>query len=91
MKGFTREVLKDIERPAPAKNPECTGEREDFQEPDEELMYILGGPDEPKLQQKKTHREVFLVNPPTPQFLTWSEMPITFDRYNQPGYIPRPG
>jgi hypothetical protein len=32
-----------------------------------------------------------VVSPTTPEYLKWSEVPITFDRSDHPNYIPKPG
>jgi hypothetical protein len=29
--------------------------------------------------------------PPPPEYLKWSEVPITFDRSDHPGFVPKPG
>jgi hypothetical protein len=44
--------------------------------------------------QRKRAREVFHaehVPPATPEYLNWSEHPISFDRSDHPPKIPRPG
>jgi hypothetical protein len=41
-------------------------------------------------QCKQERREVFSVQLTTPLFLDWSEVAITFDRDDQPDYIPNP-
>jgi hypothetical protein len=32
-----------------------------------------------------------VVSPATPEYLKWSEVPITFDRSDYPDFIPKPG
>jgi hypothetical protein len=65
----------------------------DFSEAHMEVNYIFGGLDtyEPKRKQKLTAREVMAINPTTPEYLRWSEVPITFDRGDQLDFIPKPG
>jgi hypothetical protein len=31
------------------------------------------------------------VSPATPEYLKWSEVPITFDCNNHPDFVPKPG
>jgi hypothetical protein len=65
----------------------------DIPEVHKEVSYIFCGPDsyEPKRKQKLTAREVMAVSPTTPEYLRWSEVPITFDRGDHPNFIPKPG
>jgi hypothetical protein len=51
-----------------------------------EVNYIFGGPDsyEPRRKQKLTAWEVMAVGPATPEYLRWSEVPITFNRSDHP-------
>jgi hypothetical protein len=41
------------------------------------------------VKQKLIAQEVMAVNPATPEYLRWSEVPITFDRGDQPDFIPK--
>jgi hypothetical protein len=43
------------------------------------------------MKQKLTAQEVLAVGPATPEYLRWSEVPITFDRGNNLDFIPKPG
>ena len=58
-----------------------------------EVNYIFGGSDgyEGKRMQKLTHREDMMAAPATPEYLPWSEVPISFDRRVHPDFIPKPG
>jgi hypothetical protein len=63
----------------------------DFPEAHKEVNYIYGGPDsyESRRKQKLTAREVMAVSPTTPEYLMWSEVPITFDRSDHPDFVPK--
>ena len=65
----------------------------EFQEPRKEVNLIFGGPDAyvSKRKQKLELWEINSVEPATPQFMRWSEMPSTFDRSDHPKHIPKPG
>jgi hypothetical protein len=65
----------------------------DFPEAYKQVNYIFGGPDlyESKRKQKLIAREVLAVGPATPKYLRWSEVPITFDRGDNPDFIPKLG
>jgi hypothetical protein len=65
----------------------------DFPEAHKEVNYIFGGLDsyEPKRMQKLIAQEVVAVIPATPEYLRWSEVPITFDRSDYPNFIPKSG
>src|SRR5436190_19721131 len=54
---------------------------------------IYGGSDEyeSKRKQNLTAREINAVIPVTPNYLKWSEAPITFGRADHPDHIPHPG
>ena len=46
----------------------------------------------PSVQQEKAAlRELNATVPAVPQYLNWSEVPITWDRSDHPDYIPEPG
>ncbi|CAN6272518.1 unnamed protein product [Urochloa humidicola] len=69
-------------------------QQEDFQDVDHVVHMIIGGPEvfESKRQQKLTTRMVLhATEPPTPEYLRWSEVPITFSRTDHPGFVPKPG
>ncbi|CAN6203290.1 unnamed protein product [Urochloa humidicola] len=54
---------------------------------------IYGGPEafESRRQQKLTARQVLhAAEPPTPEYLRWSEVPIIFSRAYHPGFAPKP-
>jgi hypothetical protein len=65
----------------------------DFPEAHKEVNYIYGGPDsyESRRKQKLTAREVMAVSPTIPEYLKWSEVPITFDHSDHPNFVPKPG
>jgi hypothetical protein len=46
---------------------------------------------ESRRKQKLTAREVMVVSPATPEYLRWSEVPITFDHSDHPDFVPKPG
>jgi hypothetical protein len=60
----------------------------DFPESRKEVKYIYGGPDSYELmrKQKLTPQEVMVVSPATPVYLQWSEVPITFNHNDHPGW-----
>ncbi|CAN6207251.1 unnamed protein product [Urochloa humidicola] len=67
---------------------------DDFQDADRVVNMIFGGPEafESKRQQKLTARQVLhAAELPTPEYLRWSEVPITFSRADHPGFVPKPG
>jgi hypothetical protein len=65
----------------------------DFTEAHKEVNYIFCGPDsyEPKRKQKVTAQEVMAVSLVTPEYLSRSEVPITFHRGDYPDFLPKPG
>jgi hypothetical protein len=65
----------------------------DFPLAHKEVNKIFGDPDsyEPKRKQKLTAREVLAVGPTTPEYLRWSEFPITFNRGDHLDFIPKLG
>ena len=54
-----------------------------------EVNYIFEGSEayEGKRKQKLTYREVMLAAPSTPEYLPWSEVPISFDQMDHPDHI----
>jgi hypothetical protein len=54
-----------------------------------EVNYIYGSPNsyESRLKQKLTAREVMAVSLTTLEYLTWSEVPITFDRSDHSDFV----
>jgi hypothetical protein len=64
-----------------------------FPEAHKEVNYICFGPKsyESRRKQKLTAREVMTVSPTTPEYLKWSEVPITFDRSDHPDFVPKLG
>jgi hypothetical protein len=56
-------------------------------------MSIYGGlvPHESRRELKLTSRAVNAVSPTTPEFLQWSESPVTFDQIDYLDSIPKPG
>jgi hypothetical protein len=91
LQGFADEVIKTAKLAEQAKKPEDP--KGDFLEAHKEVNYIFGGPDsyEPRRKEKLTAREVLAVSSATPKYLTWSKVPITFDRSDHPDFIPKPG
>jgi hypothetical protein len=65
----------------------------DFPKAHKEVSYIYGGLNfyESRRKQKLTAREVMMVSPTTPEYLKWSEVPITFDRRDHPDFVLKPG
>ncbi|XP_022680039.1 uncharacterized protein LOC101785440 [Setaria italica] len=67
---------------------------EDFRMADRTVNMIYGGPEqfESKRKQKVTQRQiVYATEPGTPEYLRWSEVPITFSRADHPGMVAKPG
>jgi hypothetical protein len=64
-----------------------------FPEAHKEVNYIYGGliSYESRRKQNLTAREVMAVSPATPEYLKWSEVPITFDHNDHPDFVPKPG
>ena len=79
-----RRALKDV--PEPQNPHERKGKAKqgdnDFQNPDKTVNIIFGGRPT-KRSQKLTLWEIMSVEPATPTFLKWSEIPITFSRADQ--------
>lgn len=75
------------------KKDEDKEEDDDFQDIEREVGCIFGSPNayDIKNKQKLTLREVNAITPATPEYLRWSEVPITFYRSDHPGHIPKPG
>jgi hypothetical protein len=91
LQGFTDEVLKTgkgAEQEKKLKDP-----KGEFLEAQKEVNYIFGGPNsyEPRRKQKLTAREVMAVGTTTPEYLRWSEVPITFDRSDHPDFVSKLG
>jgi hypothetical protein len=65
--------------------------REIFPQPNQDIIYIIGGPESYEIKQKQNleARYVFTVEPTIPKFLWWSEIPITFDRPDHPNHVPQ--
>jgi hypothetical protein len=91
LQGFVDEFLKMVKVTDQEKKPEDP--KGDLPEAHKEANYIFGVPGsyEPKRKQKLTAREVMAVKPATPEYLRWSEVPITFDRGDHPDFIPKSG
>jgi hypothetical protein len=64
----------------------------DFPKTRKEVNYIYDGSDsyESKRKQKLTAWDFMAVGPATPEYLKWSEVPITFDRSDHPDIVPKP-
>jgi hypothetical protein len=91
LQGLVDEILRTAKAPDQEEKPEDP--KGNFPEAHKEVNYIFGGPDsyEPKRKQKLTAQEVMVVEPTTPEYLRWSEIPITFDRGDHQNFIPKPG
>jgi hypothetical protein len=65
----------------------------DFPEAHKEVNYIYGGPNsyESWRKQKFTAWEVMAVSSPTPKYLKWSDVLITFNRSDHLDFVPKPG
>jgi hypothetical protein len=65
----------------------------DYQDADKVVTVIFGGASlsESKREKKLQLREIMAVEPPTPTFLKWSKVPITFSRANQWSSFSNPG
>jgi hypothetical protein len=88
--GFTDEVLKmakGADQGKKLKEP-----KGDILKAHKEVNYIYGGPDsyESRRKQKLTAQEVMAISPAIPEYLKWSEVPITFDRIDHPDFVPKP-
>jgi hypothetical protein len=79
-------MTKKVDQEKKLKDP-----KGDFPEAHKEVNHIYGGPDsyEQKRKQKLTAWEVMAVSPTTPEYLKWSEVPITFDRSDLLDFIPK--
>jgi hypothetical protein len=90
LQGFTDEVLKMAKKADQEKKPEDP--KGDFLEAHKAVNYIYGGPDsyESKRKQKLITWEVMMISAATPEYLKWSEVPITFDHSDHPDFIPKP-
>ncbi|GJN20375.1 hypothetical protein PR202_gb07745 [Eleusine coracana subsp. coracana] len=99
LKGFAMAALKVANDPPRRNSKDKTnddGDKDDsgeFQEPRKEVNFIFGSSDAyiSKRKQKLELWEINLVEPAAPQFMRWSEMPITFDRSDHPKHVPKPG
>jgi hypothetical protein len=89
LEGFTDEVLKIAKR-ATSQPKEPKG---DLPKAHKEVNYIYGGPHSYESRQKKklTAQEVMVVSPTSPEYLTWSEVPITFDCSDHLNFVPNRG
>jgi hypothetical protein len=87
----TDEVLKTTKKVDQEKKPKDP--KGDFPKAHKEVNYIYGGPNsyESRRKQKLTAQEVMAVSPATPEYLKWSEVPITFDRSDHPNSVPKLG
>jgi exonuclease III len=91
LQGFTDEVLKMAKGADQEKKPkECKG---DFPEAYKDVNYIYASPDsyESRWKEKLPAQEVMAVSATTPEYLKWSEVPITFDRIGHPDFVPKLG
>jgi hypothetical protein len=89
--GFIDEVLKMAKKDDQEKKPRepnC-----DIPKAHKEVNYIYSGPDsyESRRKQKLIVWEVMAVSPATPEYLKWSEVPITYDHSDHPDFVPKLG
>jgi hypothetical protein len=89
--GFIDEVLKMAKKDDQEKKPRepnC-----DIPEAHKKVNYIYSGPDsyESRRKQKLIVWEVMAVSPATPEYLKWSEVPITYDHSDHPDFVPKLG
>jgi hypothetical protein len=91
LQGFADEVLRLAMKAKQDKKPKDP--KGDFPEAHKEVNYINSGPNsyESRRKQKLTAREVMVVGSAAPEYLKWSEVPITFDRNDYPDFVPKPG
>jgi hypothetical protein len=91
LQGFADVVLKMAKGADQEKKPEDP--KGNFPEAHKEVNYIYGGPEsyESRRKHKLTTREVMAVSPATPEYLKWSEVPITFDHSDHPDFVPKLG
>jgi hypothetical protein len=91
LQGFADQVLRLAKKDEQHKKPEVL--KGDFPEAHKEVNYIYGGPNsyESRRKQKLTAQEVMAVGPTAPNYLKWSEVPITFDRSDHSDFVPKPG
>jgi hypothetical protein len=84
-------VLRTAKGGDQEKKPEET--KGDFLESHKEVNYIYGGPDsyESRRKQKLIIQEVMAVSHATPEYLKWSEVPITFDHNDHSDFVLKPG
>jgi hypothetical protein len=56
-------------------------------------LVIYGGPTgyPTRKFRKAVERDVFAIDPVVPEYLRWSNIPITFDRHDHPDRVPNPG
>jgi hypothetical protein len=78
---------KDDQEKKP-REPNC-----DIPEAHKKVNYIYSGPDsyESRRKQKLIVWEVMAVSPATPEYLKWSEVPITYDHSDHPDFVPKLG
>jgi hypothetical protein len=81
-------LAKKVEQEKMAEDP-----KNNFTEAHKEINCIFGGPAsyESKRKQKLMSREVMSMGLMTPEYLKWSEVPITFNRSDHSDFIPQPG
>jgi hypothetical protein len=81
-------MAKPVDQEEKLKDP-----KGDFPEAHKVVNYIFGGPNSfvPKRKQRLTAQAVLTVSPATPEYIRWSEVPITFDHSDHLYFIPKPG
>ncbi|CAN6203400.1 unnamed protein product [Urochloa humidicola] len=52
---------------------------------------LVSGPESKRKQKLQARQVMHAVEPPTPAYLRWSEVPITFSREDHPGCVINPG
>jgi hypothetical protein len=90
LQGFTYEVLKTTKKADQEKM--LKDPKGDFPKAHKEVNYIYCGSDsyESRRKQKLIAREVIVVSPATPEYLKWSEIPITFNHSDHLDFVPKP-
>src|SRR5438132_2470941 len=91
MEKHSKGPARDQDGPDRNPGPQAGGPA--FSDPEHQLNMIYRGSDayESKQKQKLIAREINAITPATPQYLKWSEAPITFGRADHPDHIPHPG
>ena len=82
-------ISEDEEPKPPRKDPKPPRKDKKFPNVQGSLVCFLGTPS--AKEEKAELRELNATVPDVPQYLNWSEMPITWDREDHPDRVPSPG